>query len=194
MVIISNDPRHRHTNWRCDRGDSIRPGLQEQQVRQGATLHVSEVCGFRPWTVINLTVPGSGSIKANIGHLEGGSGLAAILKSIMILETGTIPPQALFEKLNPKIKAKFYHLEVRGPQWHLCRCFEPRLTEPRCQPLASLGQHTAYDGSRSIRSALAGQTVISSSMMLSTPLRLSGLQEIFAPWPPPVFPAVGTRN
>ncbi|KAL1857091.1 Type I Iterative PKS [Diaporthe australafricana] len=53
-----------------------------------------------------------GSIKANIGHLEGGSGLAAILKSIMILETGTIPPNALFEKLNPKIKAKFYHLEV----------------------------------------------------------------------------------
>ncbi|KAF1974305.1 polyketide synthase PksD [Bimuria novae-zelandiae CBS 107.79] len=53
-----------------------------------------------------------GSIKANIGHLEGGSGLAAILKCIQILEHGTIPPNALFEKLNPKINAKFYHLEV----------------------------------------------------------------------------------
>ncbi|KAK3385761.1 polyketide synthase PksD [Podospora didyma] len=53
-----------------------------------------------------------GSLKGNIGHLEGGSGLASILKSIMILETGYIPPQASFEKLNPKIKAKFYHLEV----------------------------------------------------------------------------------
>ncbi|CAI6290866.1 unnamed protein product [Periconia digitata] len=53
-----------------------------------------------------------GSIKANIGHLEGGSGLAAILKSIMILEKGIIPKAASFEKLNPKIKAKFYHLEV----------------------------------------------------------------------------------
>ena len=59
-----------------------------------------------------LTVPGSGSIKANIGHLEGGSGLASILKSIMILENGIIPPNALFEKLNTKINAKFYHLEV----------------------------------------------------------------------------------
>ncbi|KAK4203182.1 polyketide synthase [Triangularia verruculosa] len=53
-----------------------------------------------------------GSIKANIGHLEGGSGLASILKTIQILETGIIPPQASFEKLNPKIKAKFYHLAV----------------------------------------------------------------------------------
>ncbi|KAF2470531.1 polyketide synthase PksD [Lindgomyces ingoldianus] len=53
-----------------------------------------------------------GSIKANIGHLEGGSGLASILKSIMILEKGIIPRAASFEKLNPKIKAKFYHLEV----------------------------------------------------------------------------------
>lgn len=104
--------RHGHTDWRCDRGNRIGPGFQEQQVRQGATLHVSEGCGFCPLTVINLIGPGSGSIKANIGHLEGGSGLAAILKSITILETGTIPPQALFEKLNPRIKAKFYHLEV----------------------------------------------------------------------------------
>ncbi|KAI1349204.1 polyketide synthase PksD [Xylaria sp. FL0043] len=53
-----------------------------------------------------------GSIKANIGHLEGGSGLASILKSVLILENGIIPPNALFEKLNPKINAKFYHLEV----------------------------------------------------------------------------------
>lgn len=65
--------------------------------------------------VTDLTVPGSGSIKANIGHLEGGSGLASILKSIMILENGIIPPNALFEKLNTKINAKFYHLEVKTP-------------------------------------------------------------------------------
>ena len=63
-------------------------------------------------SVTDLTLLGSGSIKANIGHLEGGSGLAAILKVITILEKGIIPPNALFEKLNPKINAKFYHLEV----------------------------------------------------------------------------------
>ena len=64
--------------------------------------------------LISSLVSFSGSIKANIGHLEGGSGLASILKSIMILENGVIPPNALFEKLNPNIKAKFYHLEVHA--------------------------------------------------------------------------------
>lgn len=51
-------------------------------------------------------------MKTNIGHLEGASGLAGIVKSIMILERGQIPPNALFEKLNTKIKAKLNNLQV----------------------------------------------------------------------------------
>ncbi|KAK8041286.1 hypothetical protein PG994_014293 [Apiospora phragmitis] len=54
-----------------------------------------------------------GSVKANIGHLEGASGIVGILKSVMILERGIIPPNALFEKWNPKINAKFNSLCVR---------------------------------------------------------------------------------
>ncbi|KAI0509538.1 hypothetical protein F5B22DRAFT_658101 [Xylaria bambusicola] len=53
-----------------------------------------------------------GSIKANIGHLEGASGLAGLLKTILVLEKGIIPPNALFEKLNPAIDAEFYHLAI----------------------------------------------------------------------------------
>ncbi|KAB5517403.1 putative polyketide synthase [Coniochaeta sp. 2T2.1] len=53
-----------------------------------------------------------GSIKANIGHLEGASGLAGILKSIFILEKGIIPPQANFERINPVIDVNFYNLAV----------------------------------------------------------------------------------
>ncbi|KAI1099763.1 polyketide synthase PksD [Jackrogersella minutella] len=53
-----------------------------------------------------------GSVKANIGHLEGGSGLAGILKCIMILEKGVIPPNALFEKLNAKINAKRNNIQI----------------------------------------------------------------------------------
>lgn len=54
----------------------------------------------------------SGSIKANIGHLEGGSGLAGILKCILMLEKGLIPPNPLFEKFNPKINAKRNNIQV----------------------------------------------------------------------------------
>ncbi|KAH9996378.1 polyketide synthase PksD [Xylariaceae sp. FL0662B] len=53
-----------------------------------------------------------GSIKANIGHLEAASGLVGVLKCVMILEKGIIPPNALFEKWNPKINANLNRLEI----------------------------------------------------------------------------------
>ncbi|KAK7968113.1 polyketide synthase PksD [Apiospora aurea] len=42
-----------------------------------------------------------GSIKSNIGHLEGGSGLAGVLKAILVLEKSTIPPNATFQHMSP---------------------------------------------------------------------------------------------
>ncbi|KAL3473816.1 hypothetical protein BJX99DRAFT_260932 [Aspergillus californicus] len=53
-----------------------------------------------------------GSVKANIGHLEGASGLAAVIKAILILEKGIIPPNALFEKLNPRIDADSHNIQI----------------------------------------------------------------------------------
>jgi len=56
-----------------------------------------------------------GSVKANIGHLEGCSGLAGILKCIMILEKGVIPPNPLFEKWNPNINVNLSNLQAIYP-------------------------------------------------------------------------------
>ncbi|PWY90345.1 polyketide synthase [Aspergillus sclerotioniger CBS 115572] len=53
-----------------------------------------------------------GSVKANLGHLEGASGLAGIVKAIYILESGKIPPQIWFEKLNPRIQLQEWNLAV----------------------------------------------------------------------------------
>ncbi|KAK3302820.1 polyketide synthase [Chaetomium strumarium] len=53
-----------------------------------------------------------GSVKANVGHLEGASALASIVKAILILEKGVITGQALLEKLNPDIDADMYHIAV----------------------------------------------------------------------------------
>ena len=44
-----------------------------------------------------------GSVKANLGHLEGTSGIASLVKVILMLERGIIPRLANFEKLNPRI-------------------------------------------------------------------------------------------
>lgn len=44
-----------------------------------------------------------GAVKSNIGHLEGAAGVAGLLKAILVLENGIVPPNIWFEKPNPKI-------------------------------------------------------------------------------------------
>ena len=46
-----------------------------------------------------------GSVKGHIGHTECASGVIALLKTILMIQEGEIPPQASFETLSPRIKA-----------------------------------------------------------------------------------------
>lgn len=46
----------------------------------------------------------AGSVKTNIGHLEGCAGLAGLIKTVLVVERGEIPPLADFEKANPRLK------------------------------------------------------------------------------------------
>ncbi|MDO5531762.1 type I polyketide synthase [Sutterella sp.] len=54
-----------------------------------------------------------GSVKANLGHLETGSGMAGLAKAIAVLETGIVPKNIHFETPNPAID--FAKLGIRVP-------------------------------------------------------------------------------
>ncbi|GAA0223448.1 SDR family NAD(P)-dependent oxidoreductase [Cryptosporangium japonicum] len=54
-----------------------------------------------------------GSVKTNIGHLEGGSGVAGLIKAALCVERGVIPPNLHFERPNPAIP--FDSLPLRVP-------------------------------------------------------------------------------
>ncbi|KAH7043971.1 hybrid PKS-NRPS, partial [Macrophomina phaseolina] len=53
-----------------------------------------------------------GSIKTVIGHLEGCAGLAGLLKASLALQNGTVPPNMLFNKLNPAITPYYKNLKI----------------------------------------------------------------------------------
>ncbi|KAH0269790.1 putative polyketide synthase, partial [Aureobasidium melanogenum] len=53
-----------------------------------------------------------GSVKSNVGHLEGASGIVSVIKAAMMLEKGMILPNANFETANPNIPLDQYNMKV----------------------------------------------------------------------------------
>ncbi len=45
-----------------------------------------------------------GAVKSSVGHSEAASGISSIIKSIMALERGQIPPTHGLKNINPKLK------------------------------------------------------------------------------------------
>lgn len=72
-----------------------------------------------------------GAVKANVGHLEGASGVAGIIKALLVLEHGVIPPIAGLERLNPRIDADQLGLHVRSLTLHPYSTFTSLFTSPK---------------------------------------------------------------
>ncbi|MFH8662957.1 type I polyketide synthase [Streptomyces afghaniensis] len=75
-----------------------------------------------------------GSAKANIGHLDAASGLAGLVKTLLVLRHGVIPPMANFSEPNPRIdldRSPFY-IPCTARPW-------PESDLPRRAGLTSLG-------------------------------------------------------
>jgi acyl transferase domain-containing protein/acyl carrier protein len=60
-----------------------------------------------------------GSVKANIGHLEGAAGIAGVIKAILVLRNKYIPPVANLQILNPHlpVEGSALNIPLQGRPW-----------------------------------------------------------------------------
>jgi acyl transferase domain-containing protein/enoyl-CoA hydratase/carnithine racemase/acyl carrier protein len=87
--------------------------------------------GAGPWC-------GLGTVKPNIGHLEGAAGIAGVIKVLLALRHKTLPPLVNFTKVNSRISlgGAFYFVDKLQP-WEPCG--DGRLRLPRAAGVSSFG-------------------------------------------------------
>lgn len=75
-----------------------------------------------------------GSVKANIGHLDSAAGIAGLIKTVLVLYNGKIPPSINITTLNPKINFK-------DSPFYVCTQLEPwgKMNTPRRAAVNALG-------------------------------------------------------
>lgn len=108
--------RYRNGIGRSNRIRRHRKCVPKPSLPRGPTSHVSRRLGIHSSHMHCIdTIGFSGSVKSNIGHLEGGSGIAGLIKAILVLEKGVIPPNANFERINSRIDAQYLNIRVSAP-------------------------------------------------------------------------------
>ena len=78
------------------------------------------------------------SVKANIGHTETVSGVAGLIKVVLMMQHGLIPPQTHLQKLNPHISLEGTRLVIPAEAGRLAR--RPQVADRRRQ-LVRLRRH-----------------------------------------------------
>ncbi len=73
-----------------------------------------------------------GSVKSNVGHLNTAAGIAGLIKTVLALRHGTIPPSLHFERPNPQADFGPFHVPARALPW-------PRDLSPRRAGVSSFG-------------------------------------------------------
>jgi acyl transferase domain-containing protein len=76
-------------------GTAVGDPAEYNSIRR--VLGVSSRSGLKPLQL--------GSVKGLIGHTEGASGVVSLIKILLMMHEGRIPPQASFNAINPAIKA-----------------------------------------------------------------------------------------
>ncbi|KAI0835188.1 putative polyketide synthase [Hypoxylon sp. FL0890] len=87
------------------------------------------------------------STKPNVGHSEGAAGLTSVIKSVLALEKGLIPPNINFETPNPNIPFEKYklHVPTQLESWPIGRS---ERVSVNCFGIGGVNAHVILESSR----------------------------------------------
>lgn len=99
--------RHTRSSGFPNAADAIDAGTKVGDPKEAATIADCFGAGG-----VNGNPLYVGSVKTIVGHTEGTAGLAGVLKASLAVQHGIIPPNMLFNRLNPDIEQYYKNVEV----------------------------------------------------------------------------------
>ncbi|HYB81986.1 MAG TPA: acyltransferase domain-containing protein, partial [Mycobacterium sp.] len=125
-----------------------------------------------------------GAVKSNLGHLEGAAGIAGLIKAVLAVQRGHIPPNLHFEVPNPHIPFHDIRLKVVADSidW-------PETGSPRRAGVSSFGfggtnAHLVLEQAPAIEPVTSQPEPVVTTLVVSgkTPERLAATASVLAEW------------
>ncbi|MEN6405045.1 MAG: amino acid adenylation domain-containing protein [Thermoguttaceae bacterium] len=139
----------------------LRDAYAQARVSPGAVQYVeTQGTGTRLGDAIEATALGNvlrdgrptgstcaiGSVKTNLGHLEAASGMASLIKAVLMLERGQMPPSLHFETPNPEIPFDRLPLRVQSQRTPWPDVPGPRLAGVSAFGFGGSNSHVVLEG------------------------------------------------
>ncbi|KAK6070070.1 beta-ketoacyl synthase domain-containing protein [Seiridium cupressi] len=119
---------------RCQYFEAHGTGTQAGDPREAQAIHEAFFGSVSPGeSDTKLLV---GSVKTVIGHTEGAAGLAGVLKVLLAMKNGKVPPNLHLDNLNPTVQPFYHNLEIPTS---LVAWPEPPHGQPRRASVNSFG-------------------------------------------------------
>jgi acyl transferase domain-containing protein len=123
-----------------------------------------------------------GSVKTNIGHLEAAAGIAGLIKAVMVVNRGEIPPHLHCRRLNPHISLDNtpFHIPASLTRWN--GGGKPRLAGVSSFGFGGTNVHVIVEEAppSSEPPPQDGKTAAAMTVSARTPLALATLAENYA--------------
>ncbi|KAJ6024402.1 hypothetical protein N7540_005199 [Penicillium herquei] len=105
-----------------------------------------------------------GSVKTVIGHTEGTAGLASLITAIEAIRDGYVPPNMLFNTLNPKVAPFYDNLEIptEAVKWPAVKPGHPRRASVNSFGFGGTNAHAiieSYEGPKRLVAASEGPQI-----------------------------------